>query len=78
MGRSFDLIDFMGPSTSLLYNESINNEEKAIFIIPLSSKSEMQPQFLCWREVSLIRTHVSLVKHCKAQSKNTSKAVTGK
>lgn len=38
MGRSFDLTDFMGPSISLLHNESINNEEKAIFIILLNSK----------------------------------------
>lgn len=47
MGTSFDLTDFTGPSISLQYNKSINNEEKAIFIILLSSKSEMQPQFLC-------------------------------
>lgn len=46
MGRNFDLTDFTGPSISLLYDESINNEEKAIFIILLNSKSEMERQFL--------------------------------
>lgn len=47
MGRSFDLSGFTGPSISLLYNESINSEEKDIFIILLNVKSETQPQSVC-------------------------------
>lgn len=79
MGRSFDRSGFTGPSISLLYNKSLNNEEKAIFIILLNVKSEMQLQSLCWWEVSLIRQVVYLsFKHSKAQGNNTSKADTEK
>lgn len=63
MGRNFDLTDFTGPSISLLYDESINNEEKAIFIILLNSKSEMERQFLGWWKASLKRkSNVSLIQ----------------
>lgn len=46
MGKSFDRSGFTGPSISLLYNKSLTNEEKAIFIILLNVKSEMQLQSL--------------------------------
>lgn len=63
MGRNFDLTDFTGPTISLLYNESINDEEKAIFIILLNSKSVMECQFLGSRKASLKRkSHVSLIQ----------------